>query len=107
MRTWPLRDRRPYKGVDIKVWGWQPIPEGQRTLMEILNEEGYRTLFGTDTLHHFKASMNFQRGFDVFDFLRGQTTDEYKPIWTYLPEKLDQAMLLTGESGILTAPNER
>jgi arylsulfatase A-like enzyme len=101
MRTWPFRDRRRYKGVDIKVWGWQPIPEGQTTLAEILKEEGYQTLFVTDTLHQFKASMNFQRGFDVFDFIRGQTTDNYKPNWTYPPEKLSQALLMSNESGML------
>ena len=101
MRTWPFRDRRRYKGIDIKVWGWQPIPEGQRTLSEILKESGYQTLLVTDTLHQFKASMNFQRGFDVFDFIRGQTTDNYKPIWTCPPEKLSQALLMSSESGML------
>ena len=101
MRTWPFRDWRRYKGVDVVVWGWQPIPEGQRTLSEILKQEGYQTLFVTDTLHQYKPSMNFQRGFDVFDFIRGQTTDNYKPIWTCPPEKLSQALLMSSESGML------
>jgi arylsulfatase A-like enzyme len=93
LRTWPFRDWRRYKGVDVDLWGWQPIPEGQTTLAEILRDEGYQTLFVTDTLHQFKASMNFQRGFDVFDFIRGQTTDSYKPIWTSPPEKVKDALL--------------
>jgi arylsulfatase A-like enzyme len=101
MRTWPFRDRRRYKGIDIKVWGWQPIPEEQRTLSEILKQSGYQTLLVTDTLHQYKPSMNFQRGFDVFDFIRGQTTDNYKPIWTCPPEKLSQALLMSSESGML------
>jgi arylsulfatase A-like enzyme len=99
MRSWPFRDWQPYKGVDVEVWGWQPIPEGQRTLAEVLSEAGYQTLLVTDTLHQFKASMNFQRGFDVFDFIRGQTTDHYKPIWTCPPGKVGQALLMAGESG--------
>src|SRR3712207_521535 len=106
MRTWPFRDWRHYKGVDVEVWGWQPIPEGQRTISEILKEEGYSTLFVTDTLHQFKASMNFQRGFDVFDFIRGETTDNYKPNWTYPPEKLSQALLMSNESGMLRRSEE-
>src|SRR3712207_1135623 len=40
----------------------------------------------------FKASYNFQRGFDAFEFIRGQTTDNYKPIWTFPPEKVRQAL---------------
>ena len=79
MRTWPFRDWHQYKGVDVVVWGWQPIPEGQTTLAEILKNNGYSTMFETDNLHQYKASMNFQRGFDVFDFIRGQTTDGYQP----------------------------
>jgi arylsulfatase A-like enzyme len=36
--------------------------------------------------------MNFQLGFDVFDFIRGQTTDGYMPQWTAPPEKVSQAL---------------
>jgi arylsulfatase A-like enzyme len=37
--------------------------------------------------------MNFQRGFDVFDFIRGQTTDDYRPKWTDPREKVRQALV--------------
>jgi arylsulfatase A-like enzyme len=65
------------------VWryGWQPIPERQTTLAEILQRHGYQTMFVTDTLHQFKPSYNFHRGFDVFEFIRGQTRDRYRPDW--------------------------
>ena len=92
LRTWPFRDWKPPKGEDILLQGWQPIPEGQTTLAEILKQNGYATLFQTDTMHQFKASYNFQRGFDVFDFIRGQTTDDYKPMWTFPREKVRQAL---------------
>ena len=88
MRTWPFRDWRRYKGIDIGLWGWQPIPEGQTHLAEIMKQNGYATLTVTDNLHEYKASMNFQQGFDVFDFIRGQTTDSYMPNWTYPPEEV-------------------
>src|SRR5918997_2909535 len=92
-RTWPFRDWEPPKGEDILLQGWQPIPEGQRHLAEILKENGYTTMFETDNLHQFKPSYNFQRGFDVFDYIRGQTTDNYQPNWTYPPERVRNALL--------------
>jgi arylsulfatase A-like enzyme len=92
MRTWPFRGWRRYKGIDIGLWGWQPIPEGQTHLAEIMKQNGYATLTVTDNLHEYKASMNFQRGFDVFDFIRGQTTDGYRPNWTYPPEEVGRAL---------------
>ena len=93
MRTWPFRDWHRYKGVNVGLWGWQPIPEGQRTLAEILKENGYATLFVTDNLQQYDASMNFQRGFDAFEFIRGQTTDPYRPLWTCPQEKVRQTLV--------------
>jgi arylsulfatase A-like enzyme len=96
LRTWPFRDWRRYKGVDVGLWGWQPIPEGQTHLAEILKQSGCATLTVTDNLHQYPASMNFQRGFDVFDFIRGQTTDGYKPPWTSDPEQVGQTLGMRG-----------
>jgi arylsulfatase A-like enzyme len=80
-RTWPFRDWHPPKDEDVWRYGWQPIPERQTTLAEILQRHGYQTMFVTDTLHQFKPSYNFHRGFDVFEFIRGQTRDRYRPDW--------------------------
>ena len=93
IRTWPFRNWHPVKGDDIILQGWQPIPEGQTHLAEVLKENGYATMLMTDTMHEFKPSYNFQRGFDAFKFIRGQTTDNYKPMWTYPPEKVQDALL--------------
>jgi arylsulfatase A-like enzyme len=93
LRAWPFRDWKPPKGEDILLQGWQPIPEGQTTLAEILKANGYTTMFETDTMHQFKASYNFQLGFDVFDFIRGQTTDNFQPHWTFPREKVRNALL--------------
>jgi arylsulfatase A-like enzyme len=76
-RTWPFENWRPAKGDDIILWGWQPIPNDQTTLAESLRRNGYGTYFVTDNLQQYKASMNFHRGFDAFDFIRGQTTDHF------------------------------
>ena len=72
----------PPKGEDIILQGWQPIPDDQTTLAEMMQAAGYGTYFVTDNMHQFKPSYDIHRGFDVFDFFRGQTTDNYKPIWT-------------------------
>ena len=99
IRTWPFRDWHRYKGVNVGLWGWQPIPEGQTTLAEILKENGYTTLFVTDNLQQYDASYNFQRGFDAFEFIRGQTTDLYRPLWTCPQEKVRQALVRAESSG--------
>src|ERR671916_2257110 len=93
MRTWPFRDWHRYKGVGVNLWGWQPIPEDQTTLAEILKANGYETLLVTDNLQQYDASMNFQRGFDAFDYIRGQTTDPYRPLWTYPPENVRRTLV--------------
>jgi len=77
-RTWPFRNWIPQKGETFFPAGWQRIPEDQITLSEILLPEGYDTALITDAHHMFKASMNFQRGFEVFDFIRGQERDRYR-----------------------------
>jgi arylsulfatase A-like enzyme len=91
-RTWPFRDWHQPKGEDVWRYGWQPIPTEQTTLAEILKGHGYQTMFVTDTLHQFKPSYNFHRGFDVFEFIRGQTSDRYRPVWTFSWEKVEKTM---------------
>jgi arylsulfatase A-like enzyme len=77
IRTFPFRDYRIPKGGHVKFYGWQPIPENQVTLAEILRHSGYRTAFITDVYHQFKPSMNFHRGFDEWRWIRGQEADAY------------------------------
>ena len=101
MRAFPFRDWHRYKGINIGLYGWQPIPRDLTTLAEILKEQGYQTMLVTDTLHQFKASMNFQRGFDVFEWIRGQTTDPYRPLGMLPPGKAEQALLKSDSAGAL------
>jgi len=44
-------------------------------------------------MHQFKPSYNFQRGFDVFEWIRGQTTDNYQPLGMTQPDMMAKAML--------------
>lgn len=72
-RTFPARAWEPQKGVDVRMPGWQRIPEEQVTLAEMLQSAGYTTVLISDTPHLFKPSMNFQRGFDTWSFVRDPT----------------------------------
>ena len=97
-RTWPFRDWIPQKGETFFPAGWQRIPEDQTTLSETLLPQGYDTTLITDTQHQFKASMNFQRGFDVFDFIRGQERDRYRSPMIVSDKKV-KANTLPGNTG--------
>ena len=79
MRTWPFRDIVKLPGETFQPAGWQPIPEQQVTLSETLLNAGYSTALFADTQPLFHPSMNFQRGFGVFEWLRGQERDRFRP----------------------------
>jgi len=93
IRTFPFKNWIPQRDDNVKLYGWQRIPEDQTTLAEILFQEGYETMLVTDTEHQFKSSMNFQRGFSVFDFIRGQTTDHYRPYYAAPRDQVSQGLL--------------
>ena len=59
-------------------YGWHEIPRDQRTVAEILVENGYATGLIADTPHLFKPNMNYSRGFMTFHHIRGQTSDSWK-----------------------------
>jgi arylsulfatase A-like enzyme len=96
LRSFPFTGWERTHEEDVGLRGWQPIPEGQVRLAEILRDQGFGTMFVTDTLHQFRASYNFQLGFDVFDFIRGQERDQYRPLWM-CPEEKIQSTLLAGD----------
>jgi arylsulfatase A-like enzyme len=79
MRTWPFRNFVRLPGETFQPAGWQPIPEVQTTLSEILFASGYSTALFADTQPLFHPSMNFQRGFGVFEWVRGQERDRFRP----------------------------
>jgi arylsulfatase A-like enzyme len=79
MRTWPFRNIVKLPGETFQPAGWQPIPEQQITLSETLLNAGYSTALFADTQPLFHPSMNFQRGFGVFEWIRGQERDRFRP----------------------------
>lgn len=95
LRTWPFHNWAPRKWETYFPDGWQRIPEGQITLSETLRGASYSTMLVTDTLHMFRPSYNFHRGFDVFDFIRGQERDLYRPV-SRMPEGELEKCLIGG-----------
>ncbi len=57
---------------------WQPLTAEDRSLPEILSDEGYLTACFTDCYHYFKPGMNLHRGFRVWEWIRGQEFDAYR-----------------------------
>ena len=79
MRTWPFRNFVRLPGETFRPAGWQPIPEVQTTVSEVLLAQGYSTAMYADTQPMFHPAMNFQRGFAVFEWMRGQERDRFRP----------------------------
>jgi arylsulfatase A-like enzyme len=97
IRTWPFRNWEPPEGETFMPAGWQRIPEDQTTVSEILQGAQYTTVLLSDTQHLFKASMNFQRGFAVYDWIRGQERDHYRPTTRVSQEQVEK-MVVPGNS---------
>jgi arylsulfatase A-like enzyme len=57
---------------------WQPLTAEDRSVAELLSDEGYLTACFTDCYHYFKPGMNMHRGFRVWDWIRGQEFDAYR-----------------------------
>jgi arylsulfatase A-like enzyme len=95
IRSFPFRgwERHNVNEDDVALWGWEPIPEDQTTLAEILAEQDYRSMLITDTLHQFRASYNFQRGFQAFEWIRGQERDLYRPLSPASEEKMEGVLI--------------
>lgn len=57
---------------------WQPLSASDTTFAEIMGKRGFTTGFIVDTYHYFKPDYNFHRGFDSWQWIRGQETDKWK-----------------------------
>jgi arylsulfatase A-like enzyme len=93
IRTFPFRNWHKWYSEDVNLWGWQPIPQGQVTLAEILLGEGFYNLIVTDTLHQFRPFYDMHRGFHVFDFIRGQERDYFRPQTAASDKKMKNTLI--------------
>jgi arylsulfatase A-like enzyme len=57
---------------------WQPLARNEVVLAEVLAQASYSTMMIADTPHILQHGFNFQRGFDAFEWIRGQENDHWK-----------------------------
>lgn len=57
--------------------GWSSISESQDTLAERFNRKKYISALFSDVYHQFKPGYNFNRGFNQWEWIRGQEEDAY------------------------------
>lgn len=61
-----------------KHGGWTPLKKENTLFSKVLGNEGYTTGLIADTWHYFEPDMNFHKGFDMWQWIRGQETDPWR-----------------------------
>jgi len=74
----PFEDAAPRKGVSPGMPGWRALGDEDVTLADFLSACGYYCGMATDLWHLFKPTMNFHRGFHIWEFIRGQEGDPWR-----------------------------
>ncbi|MCS6861854.1 MAG: sulfatase-like hydrolase/transferase [Abditibacteriales bacterium] len=77
-RIFPFR-YVPQKSDQVQLPGWHPLFDEDITLAEWLSERGYVTGLISDLYHMMKPGKNFHRGFQSWQWIRGQETDPLVP----------------------------
>jgi arylsulfatase A-like enzyme len=57
---------------------WCPLPGETVTLQQVLSASGVVTQMIADNPHLFEMGFNYERGFDGFEWIRGQESDHWK-----------------------------
>ncbi|MCY4579161.1 MAG: sulfatase [Chloroflexi bacterium] len=70
--TMPTRADHATGRWTMSYMGWEPLPEDEVTLAQILSENGYHTAAAVDTPFYIRGGMNYDRGFQTFFFHPGQ-----------------------------------
>ena len=74
-RAFPFASYQPVSWDNVYLPGWQPMSADEGTMAEALTQKGYHTGFYADVPHYFVPGMNFTRGFQQWQFIRGQAED--------------------------------
>lgn len=59
---------------------WCPLPASTVTLQQILSASGFVTQMIADNPHLVEMGFNYERGFDGWEWIRGQETDKWKSV---------------------------
>lgn len=55
--------------------GWEPLDRQTPVLADMLNDAGYVTQMFSDTPHHINKALYYERGFQGWEWIRGQESD--------------------------------
>ena len=68
---------------------WCPLPADTVTLQQILSASGVTTQLVCDNPHMVEMGFNYERGFDGWDWIRGQETDHWRnvPKHVHVPDE--------------------
>lgn len=69
----------PQPSDNVQLPGWHGLYNEDVTLAEWLSERGYVTGLISDVYHQFKPGKNYHRGFDSWQWIRGQENDRLAP----------------------------
>ena len=70
--TMPTRADHATGRWTMSFMGWEPLPEEQTTLAQILAGNGFHTAAVVDTPFYVRGDMNYDRGFETFFMYPGQ-----------------------------------
>ena len=70
--TMPTRADHATGRWTMSFMGWEPLPEGETTLAQVLAANGYHTAAVVDTPFYVRGGMNYDRGFQTFFIQPGQ-----------------------------------
>ena len=70
--TMPTRADHATGRWTMSFMGWEPLPEGETTLAQMLAGAGYHTAAVVDTPFYVRGDMNYDRGFQSFFINPGQ-----------------------------------
>ena len=76
-RAYPFRTYDPVPWDNVYLPGWQPMYRDEATVAEALSQGGYHTGFYSDVPHYMVPGMNFTRGFQQWEYIRGQAEDRF------------------------------
>src|ERR1041384_5520495 len=78
MPTIPIRMELMTGQFSLPYRPWQPLAASDITAAELLRKEGYVCGLISDTYHYRAPGMNYHRGFNAFEWIRGQEYDAYR-----------------------------
>jgi arylsulfatase A-like enzyme len=77
MPTIPIRMELMTGQFTLPYRPWQPLAPTDLPAAELLRKEGYVCGLISDTYHYRAPGMNYHRGFNAYDWIRGQEYDPY------------------------------